>query len=54
VQIEGEHLQSREVMLGLRNANSIEVKAGLMPGNIVVTSGGFALKSRMLSELLSE
>lgn len=44
----------RDVRLGRRNKNSVEVLSGLKAGDPVVTQGGFALKSKMLAELLEE
>jgi cobalt-zinc-cadmium efflux system membrane fusion protein len=44
----------RDVTLGRRNAEAVEIVAGLRRGEIVVTGGGFALKSRMLASLLEE
>jgi cobalt-zinc-cadmium efflux system membrane fusion protein len=44
----------RDVTLGRKAGDSVEVTAGLEPGDPVVVSGGFALKSRLLAELLSE
>jgi cobalt-zinc-cadmium efflux system membrane fusion protein len=46
--------QRRDVTVGRRNADSVEIKSGLKPDEQIVTSGGFALKSRMLAELLAE
>jgi cobalt-zinc-cadmium efflux system membrane fusion protein len=52
---EGEEtFRRRDVVLGTRNEEFAEVKEGLKPGEKVVTSGGFALKSRMLAELMGE
>jgi cobalt-zinc-cadmium efflux system membrane fusion protein len=49
-----ETFRRRDVVLGTRNEEFAEVKEGLKPGEKVVTSGGFALKSRMLAELMGE
>lgn len=43
-----------DVTLGRRNEHAVEILKGLQPGEMVVTGGGFALKSRMLADLLSE
>jgi multidrug efflux pump subunit AcrA (membrane-fusion protein) len=40
------------VVIGRQGGSSIEVLKGLEAGDPVVVSGGFALKSRMLSALL--
>lgn len=50
----GNEFERRDVSLGLRNSQAVEVLSGLSPKDMVVTSGGFALKSEMLSDLLSE
>ena len=42
------------VVTGRRNATSVEILSGLNEGDKVVTEGAFALKSRMLAELLGE
>lgn len=44
----------RDVTLGRRAGESVEILAGLAPGDPVVTGGGFALKSRLLAGLLEE
>lgn len=44
----------RSVRLGRRDDNRVEVTAGVQAGEIVVSEGGFALKSRMLAGLLEE
>ena len=54
VHVEGDNFERRDVNTGRRNENSIEILSGLKEGEVVVRSGGFALKSQMLSELLSE
>ena len=46
--------QRRDVKLGRRNAQGVEILAGLAAGDRVVVNGGFALKSRMLADLLAE
>lgn len=46
--------ERRDVTVGRRNAESVEIESGLKPDERVVTGGGFALKSRMLAELLEE
>ena len=42
----------RDVTLGQRTSGAVEIAAGAQPGEVVVTRGGFALKSKMLAELL--
>jgi cobalt-zinc-cadmium efflux system membrane fusion protein len=44
----------RNVMLGRRNPKVVEILDGVVAGDEVVINGGFALKSRMLAELLAE
>jgi membrane fusion protein, heavy metal efflux system len=44
----------RDVRLGRRSAEGVEVLEGVQQGDNVVTSGGFALKSQMLADLVSE
>lgn len=44
----------RDVQLGRRNDDWVEVTAGVESGEMVVSEGGFALKSRMLAGLLEE
>ncbi|HEY1065044.1 MAG TPA: efflux RND transporter periplasmic adaptor subunit, partial [Pirellulales bacterium] len=51
----GEHEFERcDVVVGRRNADFVEIRSGLQPGDKVVVKGGFALKSQMLSSLLEE
>jgi cobalt-zinc-cadmium efflux system membrane fusion protein len=54
VHVSGDDFERRDVTRGRRNEGSIEIVSGLKPGDVVVTNGGFALKSQMLSELLAE
>lgn len=49
-----DHFERRDVALGRRNSKAVEIRAGLRQGESIVSQGGFALKSRMLSGLLSE
>lgn len=44
----------RDVTPGRRNERSVEILSGLQPDEVIVVGGGFALKTRMLSELLAE
>jgi cobalt-zinc-cadmium efflux system membrane fusion protein len=50
----GDTFDRRDVELGPRNAEAVEIRAGLKPDERVVTAGGFFLKSRMLASLLEE
>jgi cobalt-zinc-cadmium efflux system membrane fusion protein len=50
----GDAFERRDVSLGRSNGQTVEIVSGLKEGEAVVTSGGFALKSQMLAELLSE
>lgn len=54
VQGQGDEFRRRDVVLGRRNDQFAEVKAGVSPGEKVVTAGGFAIKSRMLADLMGE
>jgi cobalt-zinc-cadmium efflux system membrane fusion protein len=46
--------ERRDVTLGRRAGEAVEIVTGLDPGDQVVTGGGFALKSRLLAGLLEE
>jgi len=46
--------ERRNVSIGRATAQHVEIRAGIMEGESVVVSGGFALKSEMLSELMVE
>ncbi|RLS54907.1 MAG: efflux RND transporter periplasmic adaptor subunit [Planctomycetota bacterium] len=52
VQTGQESFQRRDVTLGRRNRRTVEILSGLQPHEKVVVSGGFGLKSKMLSDLL--
>jgi cobalt-zinc-cadmium efflux system membrane fusion protein len=52
VHLGDERFARRDVVIGRQGGSSIEVLKGLEAGDPVVVSGGFALKSRMLSALL--
>lgn len=54
VQTGAEEFLRRDVTLGKRGDERIEIRSGLQVGDRVVTDGGFALKSRMLADLLAE
>lgn len=46
--------ERRDVMVGRSTTHRVEIVEGLDEGELVVTKGGFALKSEMLSELMAE
>lgn len=46
--------ERRDVVLGKRNKQAVEVLDGLTEGDEVVVSGGFVLKSKMLEDLMGE
>ncbi len=54
VHLEGDQFARRDVILGRRNQEVVEIASGLEPGEMVVVEGGFALKSQMLADLLEE
>lgn len=54
VQTGEEEFLRRNVILGRRNDQSVEVRSGLEAGERVAVDGGFALKSKMLADLLAE
>jgi membrane fusion protein, heavy metal efflux system len=54
VNVSSDKFERRDVVIGARNSESTEIVAGLNAGEQVVIDGGFALKSRMLAELLAE
>lgn len=54
VHVADDTFERRDVRIGRRNAEAVEVLSGLTVGDQVVVSGGFALKSQMLAELLAE
>jgi cobalt-zinc-cadmium efflux system membrane fusion protein len=54
VHVKDDLFERRDVTPGQHSDQQVEIRAGLEPGERVVTSGGFALKSRMLAELLAE
>jgi cobalt-zinc-cadmium efflux system membrane fusion protein len=54
VHLEGEAFERRDVTLGRKNKECVEIKSGVSEGEQVAVQGGFALKSRMLSALMSE
>ena len=54
VQTDDEQFQRKDVRLGRRNRDSVEILSGIEPGDQIVTGGGFALKSKMLAGLLAD
>jgi len=46
--------ERRNVTLGRRNPRVVEILDGVVAGDAIVVDGGFALKSRMLADLLAE
>jgi cobalt-zinc-cadmium efflux system membrane fusion protein len=48
------NFERRDVVLGRLNDELVEITAGLVEGESVVVQGGFALKSELLSELMTE
>ncbi len=54
VHVGGDRFERRDVELGRQGGSGIEIRGGIAAGDRVVVSGGFALKSRMLSSLLEE
>lgn len=54
VHLGDDRFQRRDIETGRRSTDAVEVRSGIAAGDRVVTSGGFALKSRMLSALLEE
>lgn len=54
VQRSDEQFQRQDVTLGRRNRDFVEVLSGISINDQVVTGGGFALKSQMLSGLLAD
>jgi cobalt-zinc-cadmium efflux system membrane fusion protein len=50
----GDAFQRRDVVLGRRTDEAVEVLEGIAAGERVATGGGFTLKSRLLAELLEE
>ena len=54
VQTGDETFARRDVVLGRRNRARVEIRSGVQANDRIVVQGGFALKSRMLAELLAE
>ena len=44
--------ERRDVSLGRRNSQVVEVLSGIKEGDRLVAQGGFALKSQMLADLM--
>lgn len=54
VNVGGDEFERRDVQLGRRNDRAVEVISGVKEGDPIAIDGGFALKSQMLADLLSE
>jgi len=54
VHLKNDQFERRDVTLGIRSSDHVEVQTGLKANEVVVIRGGFALKTRMLADLLSE
>jgi cobalt-zinc-cadmium efflux system membrane fusion protein len=54
VQVGDDSFQRHDVTTGNRSGGNIEIVKGLKAGEPVAVEGGFALKSRLLSDLMSE
>lgn len=52
--VEGEEIHARPVETGMTSAGWTEVKAGLAPGEEIVTQGAFLLKSLLLKSQMGE
>lgn len=52
VHLGDERFERRDVVVGGRTPTAVEILAGLDPDTPVVVAGGFALKSRLLADLL--
>lgn len=51
---DGDHFAKRDVVLGAKTQDGVEIVSGIVAGDRVVARGGFILKSRLLAELLGE
>ncbi|WP_437193165.1 efflux RND transporter periplasmic adaptor subunit [Planctomicrobium sp. SH527] len=54
IQTGEEEFERRDVTIGRRNQDIVEIRAGLNINDRVVSNGGFALKSKMLAGLLAD
>lgn len=54
VAVGDEDFERRDVEIGRRNTDGVEIRSGLRLGETIVTSGGFVLKSKLLAGLLDE
>ena len=50
----GDTFERRDITRGRSTGSTVEILSGVSAGEAVVVSGGFALKSRMLADLLGE
>jgi cobalt-zinc-cadmium efflux system membrane fusion protein len=54
VQLKDDQFARRNVTLGRQTSEKVEIRDGISAGDRVVIGGGFALKSKMLANLLAE
>jgi len=54
VQTGPEAFEKRNVKVGVSNGVAVQIRSGLQPGEKVVVAGGFALKSELMKELMSD
>ncbi len=54
VQVGTEVFEKRDVQVGARSDGFVQIRTGLQSGDKAVVAGGFALKSEMLKELMSD
>ena len=52
VLLDGEHFQKRDLTLGVRDSNFVQVKEGLNDGERVVTKGGYAIRLASVSSVI--
>ena len=52
VQVDGENFQKRDVELGIRDSDYVEVKHGLKEGERVVVKGGYAIRLASVSAVI--
>ncbi len=54
IHVGDDRFERRDVSTGHRTHDMVEIRTGIQTGESVVVKGGFALKSRMLADLLGE